>query len=149
MTESKVVDIIRLVMSRLRQGDTLNSINLDIKDKYDISDVNAAYSWLVSKYPEVTNDGFEMPKFPVPQRLLHFAERMIIGKEEYGFLLELVSNDIISVLDMEQIIERVMLGKSPQLDMDMLKSHVAKVLLKKDSRPKSFRSMKIKKDRLH
>ena len=149
MTESKVVDIIRLVMNRLRHGDTLTSINLDIKDKYDTSDVNAAYSWLVSKYPEVTNDGFEMPKFPIPQRLLHFAERMIIGKDEYGFLLELVSNDIISVLDMEQIIERVMLGKTPQLDMDTLKSHVAKVLLKKESKPKSFRSLKSNKDRLH
>lgn len=128
---SNLVDLIVLLARHLRMGENLADIKDDSLKKYDKSEISAAYSWILQQYPSVKKEGIPNPK--AYHRVLHFAERLLISPEAYGYLLELVNIGLIDSKALEGIIERVMFHSSDRIGIDKIKRIVATTLFELDA----------------
>ena len=119
-----VVDIIIHLIRKIRLGQNLKDIPSEELHNYNKSELSAAYSWLLQKYgasPEdLENKLNTLGNQPSP-RILHYAERMMLTKEAYGYLLELYNLQLIDALTLEQIIEQAMLRSLERITLDKIK----------------------------
>jgi hypothetical protein len=148
--QHNIVDLIVYLAKRMRMGDSLNEISPVGDSKYSNSELSAAFSWILQKYPS----GKILGKFPQinryrrlareiigksnqlnadegynsNHRVLHYAERILITPEAYGYLLELVEIDIIDHEMMESIIDRIMFHTTERITLDSVKSMVQEFL---------------------
>lgn len=118
-----IIDLIVVLVKRLRHGDDLSSLPSESVSGYNASQLSAAYSWILQKYPT-------LPSNRAP-RVLHFAERMMISPAAYGYLLDLVNLGVLDALGMEKVIEKVMFQSLEQAPLDKIKAIVADVLFDK------------------
>jgi len=61
-------------------------------------------------------------------RVLHDIERVFLSSEAYGYLLQLQTLGLISVDEMEKIIERALMMSAPKLGVNEVKSIVVEIL---------------------
>lgn len=120
--QNSLVDLIVYLARRIRLGEVLSEIADESLNKYDKAEISAAYSWLIQQYPQQKLVLVE-PQAPY-HRVLHFAERMLISPEAYGYLLELVSIGILDHQSMENIIEKVMFQSSERIGIERVKKLV-------------------------
>jgi uncharacterized protein Smg (DUF494 family) len=107
------------------------TISDDLSKKYNDSEVSAAYSYLYEHFAEKQkNKGQGYSHGTI--RVLHFAERMIITKEAYGYLLDLNNLGLLSIGDMEQVIESIMLHASSRIGLTEIKQRVSDYMMKSD-----------------
>lgn len=129
---NNVVDIIVHLMRHINVGEPLKEITFDDLGSYDKSEISAAYSWVLQKYgtnPE--KDITDMQKHQAESRsprILHYAERMMLSKEAYGYLLELYNLGLIDATGLEQIIEQTMLRSMERVTLDKVKEYVVRYL---------------------
>lgn len=131
---NNIVDLIVHLARRIRLGEGLNEIKPEDLKNYNKSEVSAAYSWILQKYSSNNRDFVTRPEDN--HRVLHYAERMLISPEAYGYLLELVNIGIIDQEAMEGIIERVMFHSSERITVDKVKKIIASYLFEYDSSTK-------------
>jgi uncharacterized protein Smg (DUF494 family) len=112
-------------------GENLADIKDDSLKKYDKSEISAAYSWILQQYPTIKKK--DIPNPEAYHRVLHFAERLLISPEAYGYLLELVNIGLIDSKALEGIIERVMFHSSDRIGIDKIKRIVATTLFELDA----------------
>jgi uncharacterized protein Smg (DUF494 family) len=110
-------------VKRLRHGDDLTTLPTESVSGYNPSQLSAAYSWILQKYPPHAQAN--------SPRVLHFAERMMISPAAYGYLLDLVNLGVLDALGMEKVIEKVMFQSLEQAPLDKIKAIVADVLFDK------------------
>lgn len=126
-----VVDIIIFLMRKIRLGQSLKDLSGDDLRKYNKAEVSAAYSWLMQKYGASTDD-LESKVIPLQgqpaPRILHYAERMMLSKEAYGYLLELYNLGLIDALTLEQIIEQAMLRSLERISLEKIKEFAVRHL---------------------
>jgi uncharacterized protein Smg (DUF494 family) len=134
---NKIVDLIVYFARKIRLGESLTELKDDSISKFNKSEISAAYSWIVQQYPRL-NSKFDikveqytindMNYTPVDilsgHRVLHYAERILITPEAYGYLLELVEIGIIHQKLMESIIERVMFHTTDRITIESVKTMV-------------------------
>lgn len=141
---NSIVDLIVLLARRVRLGESLSDIKDESLKNFDKSEISAAYSWILQKYPfptSIKNTGnaylladksskATSTKTNPDQnhRVLHFAERMLITPEAYGYLLEMVEIGIIDQTVMESVIEKVMFHTSDKITLDQVKKMIAEHL---------------------
>lgn len=141
---NSIVDLIVLLARRVRLGESLNDIKDDTLKNFDKSEISAAYSWILQKYPVTENTPVpgnaylksdKTTKIPSNKanpdhnhRVLHFAERMLITPEAYGYLLEMVEIGIIDQHVMESVIEKVMFHTSEKITLEQVKKMIAEHL---------------------
>lgn len=141
---NSIVDLIVLLARRVRLGESLNDIKDESLKNFDKSEISAAYSWILQKYPlpsptQNTGNAYLLAEKgskgtsvkPNPDhnhRVLHFAERMLITPEAYGYLLEMVEIGIIDQTVMESVIEKVMFHTSEKITLDQVKKMIAELL---------------------
>lgn len=118
-----IVDLIVVLVKRLKLGEDLATLPADALAAYDPSQLSAAYSWILQKYATDTS--------PVAPRVLHFAERMMISPEAYGYLLDLVNLGVLDALELEKIIEKVMFQSLERTPIEKIKAIVAETLFDK------------------
>jgi uncharacterized protein Smg (DUF494 family) len=128
---SNLVDLIVLLARHVRMGENLADIKDDSLKKYDKSEISAAYSWILQQYPAIKKK--DIPNPEAYHRVLHFAERLLISPEAYGYLLELVNIGLIDSKALEGIIERVMFHSSERIGIDKIKRIVATTLFELDA----------------
>lgn len=130
----QIIDLIVYMARQVHSGTPLKKVKLseDLSKKYNESEVSAAYSYLYEHFADK-----EKPDQKTHSRgtirVLHFAERMIITKEAYGYLLDLNNLGLLSIGDMEQIIERIMLHASSRIDLSEMKERVSEYLMKSEN----------------
>lgn len=95
--------------------------------KYNISELSAAYSWVIQRA-----DQFTQHKPKQPPRVLHIAEKMVLGKEAWGWLLELQSIGLIDHQGIERIIERIMVQYQGKATLSMIKEIAGPLLLENE-----------------
>jgi uncharacterized protein Smg (DUF494 family) len=122
-SQPHIIDLIVVLVKRLRHGDDLTTLPTESVSGYNPSQLSAAYSWILQKYPPIA-----MGNSP---RVLHFAERMMISPAAYGYLLDLVNLGVLDPLGMEKVIEKVMFQSLEQAPLDKIKAIVADVLFDK------------------
>ncbi|MEX0686072.1 MAG: DUF494 family protein [Balneolales bacterium] len=134
--QNNVIDLIIFLVRRIRIGDKLNEVKLDALQGYDNAEISAAWSWVLQKqhsgelkYPKKDKIKSSRPK---AHRVLHYAERMMITKEAYGYLLELNDMGLIGHSVMEKIIEQAMLHSTEQITLAKAKEMVVKIIFAND-----------------
>ncbi len=138
-----IVDIIVYLAKRIRTGDSIAEILTDSTKTFDRSELSAAYSWILQRYQYGINpyspgtlNGYRRLATEISgkkntktksvttehnHRVLHYAEKLLITPEAYGFLLELVEMDIIDQITMESIIDKVMFHSIDRITLDAVK----------------------------
>lgn len=139
MRNNNILDLIIYMAKRIRVGDTLTEIKSDSLNHYNSSEISAAYSWILQKHPAVTEH--KKKDFGKYHRVLHFAERMLISSEAYGYLLEMVNIGLLDNREMEQIIERVMFQSSEPIDIDKVRKIVHAHVFDTDSAFRNHNNM--------
>lgn len=122
--QENVIDIIVSIFRRLQAGEHLKEINSDDFSKYNKSEFIAAYSYVL-EHQEKLKEQNEQPIIP---RILHLAERLVLTPKAYGYLLELNKLGLLSFADMEFIIEKTMLNANIRIDIEQMKTLVARYL---------------------
>jgi uncharacterized protein Smg (DUF494 family) len=131
--QTKVIDLIIHLVRMLRVGDNIRELNPDILNKYNKSEVSAAYSWVLQKM----EDGqLSVAKHSGHQdtRVLHLAERMAISTEAQGYLIELYSMGILNYHQMEAIIEQSMMNNFEIVTLDKMKEMVRQTVFGSNSK---------------
>jgi uncharacterized protein Smg (DUF494 family) len=121
--QPQIVDLIVVLVKRMRLGEDLSSLPPDAVSAYNAAQLSAAYSWILQRNPVALR--------PTSPRVLHFAERMMISPESYGYLLDLTNLGVLDALSMEKVIEKVMFHSLERMPLDKVKAIVAEVLLDK------------------
>jgi uncharacterized protein Smg (DUF494 family) len=127
---NSIVDLIIFLAKRIRLGESLAEIRDDAINRYNPSEISAAYSWILQKHPDVA--AAKKKDKEKNHRVLHFAERMLITPEAYGYLLEMVNIGIIDNKSLETIIEKVMFQSTEPVDLDKIKKIVEQNLFGSD-----------------
>lgn len=136
MQNNQLIDLIVYMARQYNQGTPLRklSVNDEMKEQYNKSEISAAYSYLYEHFSSSekrADSAYGSGAGTV--RILHLAERMILSKEAYGYLLDLSNLNLLSVSDMEQIIEKVMLHASHRIELPEMKKVVSGFLLTNDN----------------
>lgn len=128
--QTNVIDIIIYLVRRIQDGDELESVKLGPLKQYDRSEISAAYSWVVQQYEK--GDLKQMishrSRAEHSHRVLHMAERMMISREAYGYLLELHNVGLLDHSSMERIIEKAMFTGTDTLTIDRVKELATKTI---------------------
>lgn len=126
-----IVDLIILLARRIRLGEPLQDIKDETLHGYNKSEISAAYSWILQKYEGA--DKKYSQNSEMNHRVLHFAERMLIAPDAYGYLLELVNIGILDPYSMENIIEKVMFQQTTEkISLEKIKQIVQIHLFEND-----------------
>lgn len=149
--QHNIVDLIVYLAKRIRTGDPISEIMSEGSKSFDKSELSAAYSWILQKYPtgknpqpETTLNGYKRLAREIKgrnkaetvkqidsdhnHRVLHYAERLLITPEAYGYLLELVEIDIIDQTTMEAIIDKVMFHSADRITLESVKTMIQEYL---------------------
>lgn len=121
--QENVIDIILTIYRRIIAGEPLQEIKLEDFTNFQKSEFIAAYSYVLEQVQHKSKK-----PTPIVPRILHLAERLVITPDAYGYLLELNKLGVIAISDMEYIIEKTMLNSSERVDLETMKTLVAKHL---------------------
>jgi len=95
------------------------------RDGYTQSEISSAFSWLFERlsvgksFTEVSSGA------RTSYRMLNDAEKMVIGSEAYGYLIQCQQLQLLSNGDVETIIERIMMAGFAAVGLPEMKSFVA------------------------
>jgi len=127
--QNNVIDIIIYLVRRIQDGDELESVKMDPLKQYDRSEISAAYSWVVQQYEKGDLKKMMSRRSDAQShRVLHMAERMMISREAYGYLLELHNVGLLDHGAMERIIEKAMFTGTDTLTIDRVKDLAIKTI---------------------
>ncbi|HAC16292.1 MAG TPA: hypothetical protein DCE78_10180 [Bacteroidetes bacterium] len=134
---NNIVDLIVYLARKIRLGESLIELKDDSISKFNKSEISAAYSWIMQQYPRlksiddlktdnysITNQVYRPDDILPGHRVLHYAERILITPDAYGYLLELVEIGIIDQKTMESIIERVMFHTTDRITIESVKTMI-------------------------
>jgi len=100
---------------------------------YSEQEIETALFWYHSRQLAIEkftpSDDFEPHAF----RILHDVERSIIRPEAYGYLIELKELGLISLGELDNIIEKSILLGGRKVDVEEIKTFVAAQIMEQDS----------------
>jgi uncharacterized protein Smg (DUF494 family) len=127
----------------VKHGDTLpinggnqytkSGIDIDSLTKrgYTSAEISTAFSWLFD-HLTLGENLIVGANSPHSHRILHEIERLAIGGEAQGYLIQIRELGLISDDDVEMVIERAMMTGLSQAGISEIKSLVAAVLFEHD-----------------
>jgi len=132
--QERVMEIILFLVNELRSNKRLNDVDVSslTRDGYTQSEISSAFSWLFDRlsvgksFTDVTSGA------RTSYRMLNDAEKMIIGSEAYGYLIQCQQLQLLSNGDVETIIERIMMAGFAAVGLPEMKSFVAGYLFDLD-----------------
>ncbi len=103
----KVIEVLTVIAENWRESKTFDEIMhiINRKEKVDDATVNVAFSLFFEKV--LTKRKIESEESS-GSRIFSEEEKMIIGTENYNYLLKLLNLKIINVFELEMIVERIM-----------------------------------------
>jgi Smg protein len=131
----KIVEILVYLISELRKNPSIGDIDLTVLSQkgYSSSEISTAFNWLyekISKGDATITD--TAPSSPHSHRVLHEAERSVISSEAYGYLIQLRELGLITELDIEVIIDRIMMSGYLSVNIEEIKFMVVALLMEND-----------------
>jgi len=131
--ERHIVEILVILMREYPEGairpDEFEPLANDLIGLgYTQQEIEAALFWFYNRQ-EIRSqsrieDHFESGAF----RFLHDAERSVLSTEAYGYLIELHQLGLITLSDMDSIIERAVMIGGRKIDIDEIKSFIAAMI---------------------
>lgn len=133
--QEKIVEILIYLIGELRKNTPIGDIDLTVLSQrgYTTTEISTAFNWLFEKISRGENLITDIAETsPHSHRVLHEAERAVISSEAYGYLLQLRELGIITDMDIEVLIDRIMMSGYVVVDVEEIKSLVAALLLEND-----------------
>ncbi len=133
--QEKIVEILVYLIAELQKNTPLGDIDLNVLSNkgYTPAEISAAFSWLYEKINVGDSIVTDVAKgSPHSHRVLHDAERMVILPDAYGYLIQLREIGLITDLDIELVIDRVMMSGYVAIGIEEIKTLVTFVLAESD-----------------
>jgi uncharacterized protein Smg (DUF494 family) len=133
--QEKIVEILIYLIGEIRKNTPITDIDLSVLSQrgFSTTEISTAFNWLFEKISHGENIVTETGEISsTSHRVLHDAERMVITSEAYGYMIQLRELGLISDMDIEVIIDRIMMSGYPTVDGEEIKSHVAALLAEND-----------------
>ena len=131
----KIVEILIYLIGELRKHTPIGEIDLSILSQkgYTTNEISTAFNWLFEKVshgdPLITDVSESSPH---SHRVLHEAERNVVTSEAHGYLIQLRELGLITDLDIEVLIDRIMMSGYLMVDIEEIKSLVAGLIAEND-----------------
>ena len=131
MLYEKIIEIIVFLLSELRNNKQLTEVDMHKLENlgYTQNEINTAFSWVYSKIYAGEKIFAEKQKENNSQRFLHDLEQNIISPEAYGYLIQLKELGLISNMDIDLIIDKIMVSSYNKVDEPDMKLIIANYLL--------------------
>jgi len=112
MLYEKIIEIIVYLLGELKENKQLGEDDMRNLSKlgYTQNEINTAFSWIYSKIYAGEKIFADEKPGSRSHRMLHEAEKNIITPDAYGYLLQLRELGLISDMDMEIIIDKIMIA---------------------------------------
>lgn len=141
MLYEKIIEIIVYLLGELKKNKQLGDIELENLSHlgYTQNEINTAFSWIYTKIyagEKIFNDETASNR---SFRMLHDVEKNVITPEAYGYLIQLRELGVITDLDIEVIIDKIMLSSFNKIDVEDIKGYIAAYLLDIDDMNNSNR----------
>lgn len=126
----RIVEILMFLVSELKSNKQLNDIDVSFltKSGYTQSEISTAFTWLFERMavgqPVATSGTRAEASF----RYLNDAEKMVISREGFGYLLQCRQLGLLRNSDIELIVDRIMAAGFSNIGVPEMKSFVAGIL---------------------
>lgn len=137
--ERNIVEILVILMRQYPEGDikpeefdplTEDLIGLG----YSQQEIDTALFWYYNRLENrIGNEVFKDQPASNSFRVLHEVERTILTSGAYGYLVELRALGLISVMDMDQIIEKAIIIGGRKVTTEDIKSFVASFIMEQEA----------------
>lgn len=130
MQHGRIVDILVVLMGEIKTrgmgNERMELLSTELlKRGYSEQEISTAFSWILER---IAYSYGETSPGPNSFRVLHDIEKIFISREAYGFLLHLMSVEMISAEEFERIVERVLMEAIPGMGVDKIKDITTEVL---------------------
>ncbi len=136
----RVVEILAYIMTEMggnqSQPDKLEIISRDLLQRgYSQHEISFAFSWLFERYNGESEELMQNTGATLTAsfRVLHEAERMVIAREAYGYLLQLKQLRLLNDIQIEFVIERAMMSGLHRVSEAEVKTLAAAALFNSES----------------
>jgi len=131
MLYEKVLEIIVLLLSELKQNKQLNDFDLNQLEKlgYTQNEINTAFSWVYSKIFTGDKIFVNDDSNTRSNRFLHEVEQGVITPDAYGYLIQLKELGLLNNLDIDLVIDKLMVTSYNRVDLVEMKYMIAAYLL--------------------
>jgi uncharacterized protein Smg (DUF494 family) len=133
--QERVVEIILFLVSELRSHKGLNEVDVSslTRDGYTQSEISSAFSWLFERLAAGKSMTENVSGTSFSHRMLNDAEKLVVGSQAYGYLIQCQQLGLLSYGDIETIIERIMVAGFTAVGLPEMKSFVAGYLFDMES----------------
>ncbi len=145
MLYEKIIEIIVYLLGELKKNRQLGEIDLNNLSSlgYTQNEINTAFGWIYSKIyagEKIFNEeNLKNRSF----RVLHDVEKNVIKPEAFGYLIQLRELGLITDMDIEVMIDKIMLSAYNKIDLEDIKGYIAAYLLDIDDMTNSNRRIMI------
>jgi uncharacterized protein Smg (DUF494 family) len=131
MIYERIIEIILYLLNVLKSNKMFEEEDMQklIKLGYSENEINAAFSWIYSKF--YTNKKLFESNNPNSdsKRFLNSTEQNIITPEAYGYLIQLNEMGLIDNTDIDLILERILATNYNYIDKEDMKSITASYII--------------------
>ncbi len=133
--QEKIVEILVYLIGELRNNIPINDIDLSVLSKkgYSTTEISTAFNWLFEKIADGENIITDTAQSsPHSHRVLHDVERAVINTEAYGYMIQLRELGLITDMDIEVLIDRIMMSGYTAIELNEVKTMVAQLMAESD-----------------
>jgi len=132
--QERIVEIILYLVNELKSNKRLNDVDVSSleRDGYTPSEISSAFSWLFERISVGQALTSQTAGDSASHRLLNDAEKRVITPPAFGYLMQCQQLGIVSNLDVEAILERIMAAGFSSIGLTEVKSFVASHLFDTD-----------------
>lgn len=131
MFYERVIEIIVYLLTELKGSKQLSEVDVQKLTKlgYTQNEINTAFSWVYSKIHSGEKIFSGSGTASRSHRMLHEVEKNVIEPDAYGYLIQLRELGMISEMDLETVIDRIMASGYMNVNKDDMKYFLAGYLL--------------------
>jgi uncharacterized protein Smg (DUF494 family) len=125
--QERIVEIILFLVNELRSNKRLNDVDISslTRDGYTQSEISSAFSWLFERLSIGKSITDVTSGASTSHRMLNDAEKMVVGSQAHGYLIQCQQLGLLNNVDVETIIERIMMAGFAAVGLPEMKSFVA------------------------
>lgn len=138
--QEKIIEIIVYILSEMKDSKHINDIDLKKLNKngYTDAEINTAFVWIFSKMDAGEKVLQDSPYRSKSHRFFHSSEQSILTTETMGYLIQMKELGIITDMDQELIIDRVILAGYQKAGVEEIKMIISSLLFDNEDKPGSI-----------
>jgi uncharacterized protein Smg (DUF494 family) len=132
--QERIVEIILFLVNELRSKKRLSDVDVSslTRDGYTQSEISSAFTWLFERISLGKSMIASVGSGGTSHRMLNETEKMVIDSYANGFLIQCQQLGLLTSVDMETIIERIMMAGFSTVGLPEMKSFVAGFLFDRE-----------------